>query len=109
VSRAVTTHGHGGLDVLRLEGIPDPTASAGRAVVRIKAVALNTSASGSRGLAGANGPRADRPSRITDPESRRQTRNHSHSSLERNAQDAVHRARGPRRADTGLRAGDLDR
>ena len=33
MSRAITIHGHRGLDVLRLEEIPDPPASAGRAVV----------------------------------------------------------------------------
>lgn len=39
--KAVTMRGHGGRDVLRLEEIPDPPASAGRVVVRVKAVALN--------------------------------------------------------------------
>jgi NADPH:quinone reductase-like Zn-dependent oxidoreductase len=39
--RAVTWRGHGGLDALRLEEIPDPVAGPGRVVVRVKAVALN--------------------------------------------------------------------
>ena len=39
--RAVAIHGHGGLDVLKLETLPDPEPAAGRVVVRVKAVALN--------------------------------------------------------------------
>ena len=39
--RAVAIHGHGGLDALRLETLPDPEPAAGRVVVRVKAVALN--------------------------------------------------------------------
>jgi NADPH:quinone reductase-like Zn-dependent oxidoreductase len=39
--KAIAIRLHGGLDVLRLEDLPDPEASAGRVVVRVKAVALN--------------------------------------------------------------------
>src|SRR3990172_949019 len=39
--KAIAIRMHGGLDVLRLEDLPDPEASAGRVVVRVKAVALN--------------------------------------------------------------------
>ncbi len=39
--RAITIHGHGGLDALKLETLPDPEPAAGRVVVRVKAVALN--------------------------------------------------------------------
>ncbi len=39
--KAVTIRGHGGRDALRFEEIADPEASAGRVVVRVKAVALN--------------------------------------------------------------------
>jgi NADPH:quinone reductase-like Zn-dependent oxidoreductase len=39
--RAIAIRAHGGLDALHLEDLPDPEASAGRVVVRVKAVALN--------------------------------------------------------------------
>jgi NADPH:quinone reductase-like Zn-dependent oxidoreductase len=39
--KAIALRAHGGLDVLRLEELPDPEAAAGRVVVRVKAVALN--------------------------------------------------------------------
>ncbi len=39
--KAIAIRMHGGLDVLHLEELPDPEASAGRVVVRVKAVALN--------------------------------------------------------------------
>jgi len=39
--KAIAIRLHGGLDVLRLEDLPDPEVSAGRVVVRVKAVALN--------------------------------------------------------------------
>ena len=39
--KAIAIRLHGGLDVLRLEDLPDPEASAGRVVVGVKAVALN--------------------------------------------------------------------
>jgi NADPH:quinone reductase-like Zn-dependent oxidoreductase len=39
--RAVAIRGHGGLDVLKLETLPDPEPAAGRVIVRVKSVALN--------------------------------------------------------------------
>ncbi len=39
--KAIAIRAHGGLDVLRLEDLPDPEPTAGRVVVRVKAVALN--------------------------------------------------------------------
>jgi NADPH:quinone reductase-like Zn-dependent oxidoreductase len=39
--RAIVMRGHGGLEVLREEALPDPVASAGRVLVRVRAVALN--------------------------------------------------------------------
>ena len=39
--KAVALREHGGVETLRLEELPDPVASAGRVVVRVKAVALN--------------------------------------------------------------------
>ena len=39
--KAIAIRLHGGLDVLRLEDLPDPEASAGHVVVRVRAVALN--------------------------------------------------------------------
>jgi NADPH:quinone reductase-like Zn-dependent oxidoreductase len=39
--RAVVLRAHGGLEMLRLEERPDPVATAGRVVVRVRAVALN--------------------------------------------------------------------
>jgi NADPH:quinone reductase-like Zn-dependent oxidoreductase len=39
--KAVRFHQHGGLDVLRFEDAPDPAAAPGRAIVRVRACALN--------------------------------------------------------------------
>ncbi len=39
--KAIAMRAHGGLDVLRLEDLPDPEAGPGGVVVRVKAVALN--------------------------------------------------------------------
>ncbi|MGH9410748.1 MAG: zinc-binding dehydrogenase [Vicinamibacterales bacterium] len=39
--KAVRFHEHGGLDVLRYEDAPDPLPAAGRAIVRVRACALN--------------------------------------------------------------------
>jgi len=39
--KAVTMHQHGGLEVLRLESLPDPEVGAGQVLVRVRAVALN--------------------------------------------------------------------
>ena len=39
--KAVRFHQHGGLDVLRFEDAPDPIAAPGRAIVRVRACALN--------------------------------------------------------------------
>jgi NADPH:quinone reductase-like Zn-dependent oxidoreductase len=39
--KAVRFHGHGGPEVLRFEDAPDPVPAAGRAIVRVRACALN--------------------------------------------------------------------
>ena len=39
--KAVRFHAHGGIDVLRFEDAPDPAAAPGRAIVRVRACALN--------------------------------------------------------------------
>src|ERR1700755_3270003 len=39
--KAVRFHEHGGVDVLRYEDAPDPRPAAGRALVRVRACALN--------------------------------------------------------------------
>lgn len=39
--KAVRFHEHGGLDVLRFEDAPDPVSAPGRAIVRVRACALN--------------------------------------------------------------------
>ncbi|MDA1094695.1 MAG: hypothetical protein O3A25_15690 [Acidobacteria bacterium] len=39
--KAVRFHEHGGLDVLRLEEVPDPEPGSGEALIRVRYCALN--------------------------------------------------------------------